>query len=208
MNRQHCVSEIAHSMHTRFQHKRRNRKLLGPGLAFILIASGFAVVRAAPFPPLFYPHAQLWQEQPEESTWPVNGILRSNFGRRSDPLSGRRRFHTGVDLEVPLGTPVHVTADGIVTDAKWSGAYGKLVKVDHGNGVETYYAHLSTFLVLPGQEVQRGEVIALSGRTGRVTGPHVHYEVRLRGTPVNPLKYLSNSQLLKNALSEHGDTGF
>jgi murein DD-endopeptidase MepM/ murein hydrolase activator NlpD len=212
MNQQHFASEIAHATQRRPKHTRGTSKFLGSSLVFLLVSSGLAVgfLKAAPFPPIFYPHTQLRQEQPEPdpALWPVNGILRSTFGRRLDPVSRRRRFrfHTGVDLEVPPGTPVHVTADGIVTDTSWSGAYGKLVKVDHGNGVETYYAHLSAFLVIAGEEVQRGDVIALSGRTGRVTGPHVHYEVRLHGTPLNPLKFFS-TQLLKDLRSEHDDTG-
>jgi murein DD-endopeptidase MepM/ murein hydrolase activator NlpD len=213
MDQQHFALEIAHATRRRLKHTRSASKFLGSSLVLIMISSGLAVgfLRAAPFPPIFYPHAQLWQQEPdaEPGIWPVNGILRSTFGRRLDPLSRRRRFrfHTGVDLEVPPGTPVHVTADGIVTETRWSGAYGKLVKVDHGNGVETYYAHLSAFLAMPGEEVQRGDVIALSGRTGRVTGPHVHYEVRLRGMPVDPLNYSINSQP-KADRSEHGDTGF
>jgi murein DD-endopeptidase MepM/ murein hydrolase activator NlpD len=89
---------------------------------------------------------------------------------------------------------VHVSADGVVVSARWSGAYGKLVVVDHGNGLQTYYAHLSSFLVVPGEEVRRGQVIALSGATGRATGPHMHYEVRVAGTPVNPYKYLAKAK--------------
>jgi len=156
---------------------------------------------------IVHPHPYTWEDRSQPSLWPVNGILRSTFGGRSDPLSGKHRFHTGVDLEVPPGTPVHATADGVVTGAQWSGAYGKLVKVDHGNGIETYYAHLSHFLVCPGQAVRRGQVIALSGRTGRVTGPHVHYEVRLRGTPVNPFDYAAKSEPAKTAPTEHSNLG-
>jgi Peptidase family M23 len=147
-------------------------------------------LKAASLSSVYHRYAFQWQSHSEPSLWPVNGILRSSFGGRSDPLSGEGSFHTGVDLAADTGTPVHVTADGVVTTAGWSGAYGKLVVVDHGNGIETYYAHLSGFMVVPGQEVLRGQVIALSGATGRVTGPHMHYEVRLHGTPVNPYKYL------------------
>ena len=81
-----------------------------------------------------------------------------------DPFSGEGAFHKGVDLSAPKGTAVHVTADGVVSKAEWSGAYGKLIVVDHGNGTQTYYAHLSQFLVISGQEVRRGQTIALSGR--------------------------------------------
>ena len=94
------------------------------------------------------------------------------------------------------GTPVRVAADGIVRAAEWSGAYGKLVIVDHGGGVETYYAHLSAFDVIPGQEVRRSQVIARTGATGRVSAPHLHYEVRQGGAPVNPYKYLARSLVL------------
>jgi murein DD-endopeptidase MepM/ murein hydrolase activator NlpD len=124
-----------------------------------------------------------WQTHTLPSLRPVDGALRSDFGGRSDPFSGEGTFHTGVDLEAATGTPVHVTADGVVTNAGWSGAYGKLVVVDHGNGIETYYAHLSEFRVVPGEEVQRGQVIALSGGTGRVTGPHMRYEAKSRVLP-------------------------
>jgi septal ring factor EnvC (AmiA/AmiB activator) len=147
-------------------------------------------LKAASFSSVYRRSAFQWQMHSEPSLWPVDGVLRSSFGGRCDPLSGEGTFHTGVDLSAATGTPVHVTADGVVISAGWSGSYGKLVVVDHGNGIETYYAHLSEFQVLPGQEVHRGQVIALSGGTGRVTGPHMHYEVRLHGTPVNPYRYL------------------
>jgi Peptidase family M23 len=163
-------------------------------------------LKAASFSSVYHRYAFQWQSHSEPSLWPVNGILRSSFGGRCDPLSGEGTFHTGVDLAAATGTPVHVTADGVVTSAGWSGAYGKLVVVDHGNGIETYYAHLSEFMVVPGQEVQRGQIIALSGGTGRVTGPHMHYEVRLHGTPVNPYKYLAKAQTAPSA-SPHSDLG-
>jgi murein DD-endopeptidase MepM/ murein hydrolase activator NlpD len=104
---------------------------------------------------------------------------------------------------------VHVTADGVVESAGWSGHYGKLVIVDHGNGLETYYAHLSQFLVVPGQEVRRSEIIALTGGTGHVTGPHIHYEVRVGGTAVNPYKYLSlpKTQMAAARKATHSDLG-
>jgi murein DD-endopeptidase MepM/ murein hydrolase activator NlpD len=163
---------------------------------------------AASYSDIYHRYAYKWQTHGQPSIWPVDGALRSPFGGRSDPLSGEGAFHTGVDLQAPTGTPVRVTADGVVESASWSGRYGKLVIVDHGNGIETYYAHLSQFLVIPGQEVRRGEYIALSGGTGRVTGPHVHYEVRLRGTPVNPYKYLGKPapQFASNKL-RHNDLG-
>lgn len=152
-------------------------------------------LKAATFGDIYHHYAFRWQDHSEPSLWPVNGVLSSSFGERSDPFSGEGTFHTGIDLSAAAGTPVHATGDGVVTSAGWSGAYGKLVVVDHGNGLETYYAHLSQLQVVPGQEVRRGQVIALSGGTGRATGPHMHYEVRLRGTPVNPYKYLARSRV-------------
>lgn len=127
------------------------------------------------------------------SVWPLMGRLLSHFGARQDPFYGHQAFHSGVDISAGMGSPVHVTADGIVVSAEWGGAYGKLVVVDHGNGLQTYYAHLSRMDVIPGQEVRMGQVIAGSGATGRVTSPHLHYEVRRGGGPVNPYTYLAKS---------------
>ncbi len=167
----------------------------------------FNFLRGAGFSGIYHRYAYQWQTHTEPSLWPVNGILRSSFGGRSDPFSGEGAFHTGIDLSAPVGTAVHVTADGVVTSAGWDGAYGKLVIVDHGNGVETYYAHLSGFLVVPGEEVRRGQIIALSGGTGRATGPHIHYEVRVGGTPVNPYKYLGKTQVSPGAKLPQSDLG-
>jgi hypothetical protein len=167
----------------------------------------FNFLRTAMYSDIYHRYAFQWQSHTQPSLWPVNGILRSSFGGRSDPFSGEGAFHTGIDFQAARGTPVHVTADGVVESAGWSSGYGKLVVVDHGNGIDTYYAHLSQFLVMPGQEVRRGEVIALSGGTGRATGPHIHYEVRLHGTPVNPYKYMSRLQIAQKAKSRHSDLG-
>lgn len=124
------------------------------------------------------------------SLWPVDGRLLSYYGRRDDPFTYGRAFHSGVDISAPMGTPVKATADGVVIFAEYSGAYGRTVVVDHGRGVHTYYAHLSQFRVIAGQEVRAGEIVGLSGASGRVTSPHLHYEVRLGGSPVNPYPYL------------------
>ncbi len=164
-------------------------------------------LRAANYGGIYHHYAHQWQSHTQPSLWPVDGVLSSSFGGRSDPFSGEGAFHTGIDLVVPTGTPVRATADGVIETAGWAGDYGKLVTVDHGNGLETYYAHLSQFLVVPGEEVRRGQVIALSGFTGRATGPHMHYEVRLGGTPVNPYKYLARSQPTPAARSAHSDLG-
>ncbi len=129
------------------------------------------------------------------SLWPINGQLLSSFGNRQDPFSGEGALHTGVDLKAPTGTPVRATADGTVVRAEWYGGYGRLVIINHGGGINTYYAHLSKFHVIPGQEIRRGETVGLVGSSGRTTAPHLHYEVRLSGTPVNPGRYLRNSAL-------------
>jgi len=130
------------------------------------------------------------------SVWPVAGRLMDGFGRRLDPFSGEgeREFHTGVDISAPTGTAVRVTADGIVTLAQFtSGGYGRMVVVDHGGGVETYYAHLSRIFVQVGQGVRRGATVGAVGSTGRVTAPHLHYEVRIGGNPVNPYNYMKSA---------------
>lgn len=125
------------------------------------------------------------------SMWPVDGRLMSTFGHRSDPFSGLGAFHAGVDISATRGTPIKVTADGVVSLAEWAGDFGRLVIVDHGNGYQTYYAHLSRFQVVSGQWVRRGEIVGLSGATGRATSAHLHYEVRRNGTSVNPHRYLN-----------------
>jgi murein DD-endopeptidase MepM/ murein hydrolase activator NlpD len=127
------------------------------------------------------------------SVWPVLGRLMDGFGRRLDPFGGEgeREFHTGVDISASTGTAVKVTADGIVTLAQFTaGGYGRMVVVDHGGGVETCYAHLSHIFVQVGQGVRRGETVGAVGSTGRVTAPHLHYEVRIGGNPVNPYNYM------------------
>jgi murein DD-endopeptidase MepM/ murein hydrolase activator NlpD len=139
--------------------------------------------------------------------WPVEGRLMGSFGRRSDPFSGEgTEFHTGVDISAPAGTPVRATADGIVVSAGWSGGYGSLVVVDHGGGIQTYYAHLSHFYVQTGREVRRGELVGAVGSTGRVTAPHLHYEVRIGGAPVNPYRYLKAP--VSEEASTHNDLLF
>jgi septal ring factor EnvC (AmiA/AmiB activator) len=150
----------------------------------------FNFLKSANYSHIYHHYATRWQTSIEPTIWPLVGAIRSPFGGRTDPFSGEGAFHTGIDIAAPTGTSVHATADGTVKAAGYISRYGKLIVVDHGNGVETYYAHLSEYLVVPGQEVRRNEVIALSGATGRVTGPHVHYEVRVAGTPVNPFKYM------------------
>ena len=122
--------------------------------------------------------------------WPVKGWLTSGFGMRKSPFTGRRKMHEGLDIAARTGTPVHVTADGIVSRAETVSGYGKLVVIDHGYGLKTYYGHNSKIFVKVGQRVKRGDRISAVGNTGSSTGSHVHYEVRRNGVPLNPRKYL------------------
>jgi len=133
----------------------------------------------------------------QPSLWPVEGRLLSPFAQRTDPFSGEGEFHKGVDISAITGTPVHVTADGIVVHAEVESGYGKLVIVEHGGGFQTYYAHLSRLFVHSGQTVRRGESIGAVGSTGRVTAPHLHYEVRIGGAPVNPRRYMTSAPVLQ-----------
>lgn len=126
-----------------------------------------------------------------------NAAFTSSYGIRSDPFQGRAVMHAGIDLAGPVGTPIYATADGTVTDAAWnSGGYGNLVKISHGRGIETRYGHLSAVLVRPGQRVRRGEMIAKMGSTGRSTGSHLHYEVRIDGRAVNPIPFMRSTDYL------------
>ncbi|WP_436399285.1 DUF5930 domain-containing protein [Roseobacter sp. S98] len=123
---------------------------------------------------------------------PVKQAFRftSGYGFRRDPKTGGRRMHKGVDFAAPLGTDLHATADGVVTEAGWSSGYGRLVKIRHAFGIETRYAHLSKIRVKVGQKVSRGDHIGDMGASGRVTGVHLHYEVRVGGKSVNPMTYI------------------
>jgi murein DD-endopeptidase MepM/ murein hydrolase activator NlpD len=130
--------------------------------------------------------------------WPVDGRLIGSFGVRQDPFSGEsQEFHKGVDISGVIGTPIHVTADGIVRFADMESGYGRLVVVDHGGGVETWYAHMSKFYVHTGQEVRRGELLGAVGMSGRVTAAHLHYEVHVNGRPMNPYQYLAKAGILR-----------
>ena len=126
------------------------------------------------------------------SLWPVVGPISSSFGQREDPVTGNGEgeFHKGVDIQAAMGTPIRATATGVVQSAGMVNGYGREVVIDHGHGLETCYGHMSSFAVLSGQTVVRGQVIGYVGHSGRTTGNHVHYEVRVRNTPVNPHKYL------------------
>ena len=131
----------------------------------------------------------------------------SSFGVRSDPFQGRAAMHAGIDLAGPVGTPIYATAEGTVSSAGWNaGGYGNLVKVDHGRGIETRYGHLSQVLVRPGQHVNRGDLIARMGSTGRSTGSHLHYEVRIDGRAVNPIPFMKSTDYLL-AIRTRGSAG-
>ena len=122
--------------------------------------------------------------------WPVEGQVTGSFGERIDPFNGEGAFHTGVDISAEVGETVIAPADGEVSFADFMGGYGRVVLLEHGNGVSTRYGHLSGFAVTAGQRIHRGDVIGYVGSSGRSTGPHLHYEVRIGNTPVNPYKYL------------------
>lgn len=120
----------------------------------------------------------------------------SGFGVRSDPFRGSAAMHAGVDMMGAYGTPIYATADGYVGRAGWTGGYGNLIELEHGKGIETRYGHLSAILVHPGQQVRRGDLIARMGSTGRSTGTHLHYEVRIDGQAVNPVPFLQTSDYI------------
>jgi murein DD-endopeptidase MepM/ murein hydrolase activator NlpD len=120
----------------------------------------------------------------------------SNYGIRTDPFRGTAAMHAGVDIPGPVGTPVYATADGFVDRAEKAGGYGNMVELDHGKGIQTRYGHLSKILVEAGTRVHRGQLIALMGSTGRSTGPHLHYEVRIDGHAVNPVPFLQTADYL------------
>ncbi len=121
---------------------------------------------------------------------PARGAIGSRFGYRVDPINGRQKMHAGVDIAASPGSPVRSPADGVVSFAGWDDFYGKLVSIDHGYGVLTRYAHNSQIYVQVGQKVSKFDVISAVGNTGRSTGPHLHYEVRVNGIPVNPINYI------------------
>jgi murein DD-endopeptidase MepM/ murein hydrolase activator NlpD len=142
------------------------------------------------------------------SLWPVDGRLMGTFGERIDPFSGEGAFHRGVDISAPTGTPVLATADGVVVFSQMENGYGRLVVVDHGGGIQTYYAHLSRFYVHAGQEVRCGEFVGAVGSTGRVTAPHLHYEVRRGGAAVNPYRFLAKAPMFEQASASSKDFPF
>lgn len=129
--------------------------------------------------------------------WPVQGRISSPFGWRIHPISNKRQFHTGIDIAIPIASPVYAAAEGVVTYSDWLGGYGRLVIIQHRNNKKTYYAHNIELLVKEGEKVKKGKVIALSGNSGRSTGPHLHFEIRTNNQVEDPMKYL-NKRYLKN----------
>lgn len=123
---------------------------------------------------------------------PIRGWVTSRFGYRTSPFTGLREFHKGLDIATRKGTPIHATADGIITSVARKGLLGKIIVINHGHGLMTRYAHIDKALKKRGDRVKRGEAIATVGNSGRTTGPHLHYEVLLNGLPVNPEKYILN----------------
>lgn len=124
------------------------------------------------------------------SIWPVQGRITAGFGQRMDPFSGEAAFHPGIDIAEPYGRDVTATGDGLVIEAEPDAGYGRSILIDHGDGITTRYAHLSRIFVVVGEQVRQGEIIGAVGMSGRTTGPHLHYEVRIHGTPVNPSRFL------------------
>ena len=124
------------------------------------------------------------------SLWPLEGRVTSSFGEREDPFNGEGAFHSGIDIAAPYGSSVRAAADGDVTATRMGAGYGREITIDHGHDLLTVYGHLSAMIVVAGQHVTRGQIIGYVGQSGRSTGPHLHYEVRVHMVPVNPHKYL------------------
>lgn len=141
------------------------------------------------------------------SLWPIEGRVASSFGQREDPINGEGAFHPGMDIDAPFGTPVRAAGDGEVTGTTMGAGYGRQVVLDHGHDMLTLYGHLSSIAVLPGQHVTRGQIIGYVGQTGRATGPHLHYEVRIHNVPVNPHKFLRTTYEQAFLSSDVNSTG-
>jgi murein DD-endopeptidase MepM/ murein hydrolase activator NlpD len=167
--------------------------------------AGFEAVQPLKSAPNFKQLFASWKslEQPAAgtiaipSTQPVKGTaLTSGYGVRSDPFRGRAAMHAGIDLAGPLGTPIYATADAVVSRSEWAGGYGNLIELGHGRGIQTRYGHLTRSIVRAGQKVKRGDLIGYMGSTGRSTGSHLHYEVRIDGKAVNPIPFMEANDLL------------
>jgi len=132
--------------------------------------------------------------------------ISSGYGMRNHPVLRKRRKHNGIDLAAPTGTPVYATADGVVTRANWFSSYGLYISIDHGADLETRYAHLSKLAVADGERIRKGDVIGYVGSTGRSTGPHLHYEIRIDGVAVNPIPYMKETEAQRAFANVNADT--
>lgn len=134
---------------------------------------------------------------------PIDAMkLSSGYGMRVHPVTGRLARHNGIDIPAPHGTPIYATADGVVGRAQRLGGYGLYVEVEHGNNIQTRYGHMSSFIVAAGQRVKKGDILGYVGSTGRSTGNHLHYEVRIAGTPVNPIPFVESGEAALAALAD------
>lgn len=129
----------------------------------------------------------------------------SAFGVRADPFRGSAAMHAGVDLSASYGTPIYATADGVVDRAEWFGGYGNMVEIDHGKGIATRYGHMSRLATRSGDRIKRGDLIGYVGSTGRSTGNHLHYEVRIDGHAVNPMPFLQSANYVMAAAQQSSD---
>ena len=198
-------SAAAAELDQRYRHATRELKKLGisPN-RFDGVGGPFeSATKADPtFKALFNSWKKLDQLQDSAIAVPADKPVKtaaftSSFGVRSDPFKGSAAMHAGIDLAGPVGTPIYATADGMVGSAGWhNGGYGNLIKLDHGRGIETRYAHLASVAVRAGQRVKRGDLIGRMGSTGRSTGSHLHYEVRIDGRAVNPIPFMKSTDYL------------
>jgi murein DD-endopeptidase MepM/ murein hydrolase activator NlpD len=175
------LSEIAEVPDVQFQNSVDEFSYLEKNATLVAMSSNGARL---------LPAAQLSRFGIVPSLWPVVGEITGHFGERLDPFSGEGAFHAGLDIASHYGDAVRATADGVVTQVGQEAGYGRLVIIDHGFGVTTWYGHLSAFNTQIGTQVKRGDVIGYEGQSGRSTGPHLHYEVRIYNTPINPWRYL------------------
>jgi len=207
-------SAAAAEMDARYQTTTHQLKKLGLTPQRLAVGGPFepAAKSDSTFKNLFNSWKKLDQLQDGVISVPADKPVRtaaftSGFGVRSDPFGAGAARHMGIDLAGPLGTPIYATADGVVTAAAWnSGGYGNLIKLDHGRGIETRYGHLSAILVGPGQRVTRGQLIGRMGSTGRSTGSHLHYEVRIDGRAVNPIPFMKSNEYLVAMQKKGGGT--